>query len=361
MRILQVIARMNVGGTARYLDALVTGLQAQGHEVLLATGFVQGDEVEDSVVDRLAVARIGHLGRALNPVQDVLARRELQEVVERFRPDVIHSHTFKAGLLARTLAPAIPHIHTYHGHPFVDPEFSGAKATVIAAIERALAHRSALLGSVGQQVAKDLVAQGIGRSEQYVNLPPAVEPLRLMARRDARVKFGLAEDQVVVGWLGRMIPVKAPERLLAVAAALPDVTFLMGGGGPLVDAIRAAAPDNVQVLGWADAVEVYSAADFSMLTSVSEGMPVALIEAQLAGLPVVCTDVGSVGEVVTHGRTGFVVQPEELVEAARRMVDDAELRATFGAAAKSQASMRFAPEAMITAHLAAYKRVLARR
>lgn len=361
MRILQVIARMNVGGTARYLDCLVDGLQRRGNEVELATGFVQGDEVEDRCVDGMPIVRVPSMGRALDPRTDFRARAELAKIINDFKPDLIHSHTFKAGLLTRTLAPDIPHVHTYHGHPFVDPEFSGVKAAIIATIERALARRADALVSVGNRVGHDLVAKGVGTSEQFVSIAPAIAPLQLDARAEARAELGIAEDEVVVGWLGRMIPVKAPERVVAMAAALPHVTFIMGGGGPLLEDTVAAATPNLRVLGWMPAATVYGASDIALLTSVSEGMPVALIEAQMAGIPVVCTDVGSAGEVVLHEQTGLVVEPADLSTAVQRLAVDAQLRARLGAAAAEQALARFTQPHLIDAHMALYERLVSRR
>lgn len=361
MRILQVIARMNVGGTARYLDTLVRGLGECGHDIQLATGFVQGDEVEDSCVDDLPIVRVQHMGRALDPRMDIPARRELSRIIKAFQPDVIHSHTFKAGLLTRTIAGSIPHVHTYHGHPFVDPEFSGAKARVIAGVERVLARRADALASVGERVSRDLIAKGVGSDAKFVNMPPAIEPVRLQPRDAARRELDIADETVVVGWLGRMVPVKAPERVLDLARALPQVTFLMGGGGPLLERTRAAAPANVRVLGWASAATVYGAADLALLTSVSEGMPVALIEAQMAGLPVLCTDVGSAGEVVLHEETGLVTSSDGLADGLARLAADPALRARMGESARASALERFSPAEMASAHLAVYEHLVAGR
>ena len=361
MRILQVIARMNVGGTARYLDTLVTGLQERGHEVALATGFVQGDEVEDDCTARLPVLRVPSMGRALDPRTDLAARRELTGIVSNFAPDIIHSHTFKAGLLSRTVARTTPHVHTYHGHPFIDPEFSGTKAQIIALIERVLARRADALVSVGERVGQDLVAKGVGTADKFVSIAPAVAPLELVSRADARAELGIGQDAIVVGWLGRMIPVKAPERVVALALSLPEVTFIMGGGGPMLEATQVVAPSNLHVLGWLPAALVYGAADIALLTSVSEGMPVALIEAQLAGIPVVCTDVRSAGEVVLQDQTGLVVPPDGLAAAVRRLSADAGLRTAMGVEAKTQALSRFTPQHLIDAHTALYDSLIPRR
>ena len=193
-----------------------------------------------------------------------------------------------------------------------------------------------------------------------MSIAPAIAPLALVPRADARVELGIAADAIVVGWLARMIPVKAPQLVVELARALPDVTFVMGGGGPLLDTTAAAAPPNLHVLGWMPAELIYGAADFALLTSVSEGMPVALIEAQMAGLPVVCTDVGSTSEVVANEQTGLVVHSSGLSAAVQRLATDPALRMVQGAAAAERARALFSPQNMVTAHLCLYERLLAR-
>lgn len=357
-RVLQVIARLNVGGTARYLGRLATGLPAHGVHAYVATGYAQGAEQEDPIVEALEVIRLPHMGRALSLADDVRARKELRNLIDILQPDLIHTHTFKAGLLGRSLPRSVPMIHTFHGHLFDDPDFAGPKAHVIAGLERLLAPRADAIVTVGQRVAKDLLARGIGRPDQYTSIAPGVEPLVLPHKRAARRSLDLPEDALVVAWLARVTAVKAPERVVTLARTFPEVTFIMGGGGDQLEAIRAAAPLNLRVLGWADAPTVYAAADVALSTSTNEGMPVSLIEAQMAGLPVVATDVGGVAEVVQDGVTGRVVQPEALEHALRTMVNDAQLRTSYGDAATGRARELFSPLHMVEQHAALYERVL---
>ena len=105
MRVLHVIARLNVGGTARYITQLAHELPKHGIETLVATGFVQGSEVEDVSAATIKLVRIKSLGRSINPVKDHLANRQLQEIIKEFKPDIIHSHTFKAGFITRVRKP----------------------------------------------------------------------------------------------------------------------------------------------------------------------------------------------------------------------------------------------------------------
>ena len=131
MKVLHLIARMNVGGTARYLSMLSNGLEANGVESSIATGYVQGAEAEDPSVNSAKLHRIAHLGRAINPLNDYRAMQELKALVAKEKPDIIHSHTFKAGLVARiqrkslikAAGKELMFVHTFHGHLLDDPEF----------------------------------------------------------------------------------------------------------------------------------------------------------------------------------------------------------------------------------------------
>ena len=350
MRVMQVIARMNVGGTARYVGRIAQALPEQGFDMLLLTGQVQGSEIEDPIVERLAIQRVQHLGRRIHPLDDVRARNELRAAIRLHNPDLIHTHTFKAGALVRSLNLDKPVVHTFHGHLFDDPDFRGRKARIIALIERLLAPRTTRFVTVGAVVGQDLLQRGIGEPDQYVSIPPGVDALELPARNDAREQLQISTDALVVAWVARVTEVKGPERVLGLAERFPDATFLMAGGGNLLEDMRRLAPANLQVLGWMPTVNVYAAADIALSTSFNEGMPVSLIEAQLAGLPVVANDVGSVREVVQHETTGFVGANSALVENLRLLIRDATLRRKMASVAQDRAQRTFSPERMLNAH-----------
>lgn len=350
MRVMQVIARMNVGGTARYVGRVAQALPEQGFDMLLATGQVQGSEVEDPIVDRLVIQRIQHLGRRIHPLNDVRARHELRREIRLHNPDLIHTHTFKAGALVRSLNLDFPLVHTFHGHLFDDPDFSGRKARMITLIERHLAPRTTRIVTVGQVVGQDLLQRGIGTPDQYISIPPGVEALVLPTRDDARQRLDIPTDSLVVAWVARVTEVKGPERVLALAERFPDTTFLMAGGGNLLNEMQHRAPANLRVLGWMPTADVYAAADIALSTSFNEGMPVSLIEAQLAGLPVVANDVGSVREVVHHEATGFVGTNSDLADNLGTLIRSDSLRTSMGSLARVRARENFSPERMLGAH-----------
>jgi glycosyltransferase involved in cell wall biosynthesis len=276
--------------------------------------------------------------------------RFLVAELRRIRPEIVHTHTAKAGVLGRAAAraarvPAL--VHTFHGH-LLHGYFSPHVTRSVVLAERALARRTDRLVAVGERVRDDLLAAGVGRESQYVVIPPGVQVRTPPSRAQARAALGLPPGPVAA-MTGRLTAVKRPDRMLAVAALLPDVTFLVAGDGPLLAATRSRAPRNVRFLGWRSDVEtVHAAADVALLTSDNEGMPVSLIEAALCGTPAVSTDVGSAREVVI----GEVTAPDVhlLAAAIRRVLEQPEL----GEKARRHARQHFSVQAMVAAHARLY-------
>ena len=361
MRVLHVIARLNVGGTARYITQLAQELPKHGIETFVATGFVQGAEVEDESVKTIEIIRIPSMGRSINPIKDHLARKQLEKIIKDVKPDIIHTHTFKAGYITRMKKQSIPVIHTFHGHLLRDPEFSGFKLKVIIEVERMLAKRSSKLVTVGRRVADELLEQRIGYKAQYVNIPPGVVAVTATPKEQALQNLKLEDDgRPIVGWIARVTGVKNPMLALEVADAMPDTHFVLAGGGDQIEQVKAAAPSNVSVIGWAEAADVFGASDIILSTSQNEGMPVALIEAQLAGKPVVATDAGSVAEVLLNHETGIVTNKNagSIVLALESLLLDKQKRTEMGTLATARAQALFSVERMINAHIELYKSIV---
>jgi glycosyltransferase involved in cell wall biosynthesis len=359
MRVLHVIARLNVGGTARYITRLAEELPKQKIETFVATGFVQGSEQEDPAAKNLKVIRISALGRQFNPVKDHFAFKQLLAVIKEVKPDILHTHTFKAGYIGRiktreintAAGKQVKFVHTFHGHLFDDPEFSGIKSSIITSLERRFAKHTDAIITVGAQVGKELLERNIGQPKQFMNIPPGVKPLKL-SKAKPRTK-------VTIGWIARVTGVKNPLRALEIAKLFPDAQFLIAGGGDLLDQVKAQATKNTKVLGWTDATKLFAASDIILSTSENEGMPIALIEAQLASKPVVATNVGGVSEVVLNNKTGFVTKKntQDLAKALEKLIASKALRAAQGKAAKVHATKAFSLEKMISAHVSLYKKL----
>jgi len=354
-KVLHVIARMNVGGTARYVSELVENIP----ESELATGFVQGSEVEDSCLARLPATRINHLGRKFSLINDYKAWRELRIIVQTRQPSIIHTHTFKAGLIGRLVGGSHKHVHTFHGHLFDDSSFSKFEKKVITLIERWLARRADVLVSVGLEVGKELRDSGIGVGQNWISIPPGVRALPVSDKSKARKLISATESGILIGWMARMTSAKNPYLLLEVAARLPGVQFVMAGGGDLLESVKTKAPANVKIIGWADASIFWSAVDIAISTSDNEGMPIALIEAQLAGLPVIATNVGSNKEVIQDEVTGLIVgkNVESLVSAVQGCVAIPSIIRKLGEKGKERAQEEFSHEKMIRAHVDLYRKI----
>lgn len=358
-RVLHVIARFNVGGTARYLDNLIPGL-SEHFETLLAVGHVQGYEVEDSGLEKIDFKRIKHLGRKINLYQDCRAYLELRKTVKLFKPQIIHSHTFKAGVLARVMFFRIPKVHTFHGHLMGDPEFSRFALKVIIYVERFLARFTKKLITVGEQVSKDLLQVEVGNPSQYISIASEGRILNFCSRDQARTNLDIPAEATVVLWMARMAPVKNPSLALEVARQLPGIYFLMAGGGELYSQVKSQAPFNVRLLGWVVAEEVIPAADIFLSTSLNEGVPFSIIEALSAGVPVVAVESGAIGEIIKNGINGILTSndPTEIAH----QISDSIAHLSLGLVDRKIVSRlsvdKSQMNSMVSSHLDLYMRIL---
>jgi glycosyltransferase involved in cell wall biosynthesis len=375
LRILQVIDRLNVGGPALIATLLSEGLDPARFEHRLLAGAIDPDE-GDYVTLRapdLRVERVRGLGRSPHVGNDAQAWWRIVQEIRRFRPHIVHTHKAKAGVLGRTAAwtcrvPAT--VHHYHGH-LLTGYFSPAKTRLVVGAERVMAYPTTALVSVGAQVRDELLAAGIGRSEQYSVVAPGVELPTAPDRGAARAALGLRADAPVIAFAGRLTQVKRPERFIdmaiEVARRYPNAVFLVAGDGELLDSLRQRAhplEERARFLGWrADVATIYAACDFLVLTSDNEGMPVSLIEAASVGTPAVTTRVGSAPEVVLDGVTGIVTGNgvDELADAAITLLDDGDLRRRMGAAAAARARQEFGGPRLVDDMAALYERIAGER
>lgn len=348
-----------MGGTATYIANLLEGMKDGPFENLLVLGRVPEGEVEDPVVDRLSVRRIPELSREIS-FADVSARWRFKGIVSEFSPDLIHSHTFKAGVIARSFDFGSPRVHTFHGHHLYDPEFGRLKVGVMNAIERQLVKRTNRFIAVGERVRDELIGVGIGSKEMYCSIPPGIEEISLGQRAILLSKLGPSDERPVILWLGRFTQVKRPDRVVDLARKLPGYQFVMAGGGELEGSIKDVGLSNLHCVGWQRKEDMWAIADLGICTSDSEGMPLALIEAQMAGVPVVSTDVGSVSEIVADGVTGRLVPrdgtgfAEAIVEVVEKVTKSDEMKVS----AKERARRLFSVKTMVEAHERLYSELL---
>jgi len=355
IRVVRIIARLNVGGPAIQAITLTRRLEPLGYRTTLVRGREEPNEGDmDYLADELAVAPLLVPTLRRSPGWgDLRALTALAGIIHRERPQIIHTHAAKAGTLGRLAGwasglasgrrPIL--IHTFHGHSLTG-YFSPRTASIYRRIERSLARRTDALIAVSGEVRDELVELGVAQANRFEVVPLGfdLEPFgagadeRARRRHRFRAELGIPADDQVVTLIARLVPIKRVDRFLRVARNLaaqrPGVHFLVVGDGELRGALQASSEATALKgrLIWAgfrrDIPDVCFASDAVVLTSDNEGTPVSLIEAQAAGTPVVAGRVGGVPSVVRDGITGFIVEPGDehgMANAVSRVLDDATM------------------------------------
>lgn len=376
IRIMRIIARMNVGGPAVQVSGLMRGLNSAEFDHRLYTGFCTPDEADylEVVATDVEAIRIEGFGRSVNVSSDIKAFLILVKEIREFKPHVIHTHTAKAGFLGRiasivSLQPSI-RVHTFHGH-LLNGYFGKIKKSLIVAVERILAIFTVKLLAVGEKVRRDLLEAGIGSIDKFGLMPPGLSIELLPSRFDSRKYLGLNATRLQCAFIGRVTQIKRPDRFMDIVSEIKrrqiDLDFFIAGGGELLNQCqRRIIEDNlpITILGWQSNIEmVLSASDIVILTSDNEGTPLSLIQAGMAGLPVVATNVGSIPEIVLNGITGILTTTsvKELADAIENLVEHAELRSQMGSAAKEFTLANFGVARLVQDHEELYKELLANR
>ena len=376
IRVMRIIARMNVGGPAVQVSGLIRGFNSNEFEHRLYTGFCATDEADylDSVATDIKAIRIDGLGRRVSLRGDIRAFLSLVKAIREFKPNIIHTHTAKAGFLGR-LASLVSlqkslRVHTFHGH-LLNGYFGSFKRTLVVIAEKALAFATQQLLAVGDKVRQDLLEAGIGSKEKFGLMPPGLAIGNLPSKNEALTFFGLNNQRLQCAFIGRVTQIKRPDRFLDVVSEIKkrniSLDFFIAGDGELLEACREriiAEDLPVKVLGWQSNIEkVLSAADIVVLTSDNEGTPLSLIQAGMAGLPVVSTNVGSVPEVVLDKATGLItsLDVQEIADALEKLVTDKALRERLGHAAQEFTLANFGVQRLVHDHEELYKTLLASR
>jgi glycosyltransferase involved in cell wall biosynthesis len=271
---------------------------------------------------------------------------------------LINTHTAKAGAIGRIAAIGLETkvVHTFHGH-LLYGYFSPPKTKLIILIEKFLALISDALIAVGQKTKVELVGAGVTKSEKMFSIAPAVKKVPNSSAHSLRQALEIKESEFVVGWLGRLTQIKRPDRVIELADALPKISFLIGGQGELQETLERNLPSNVRLIGWVEPFDFWPICNVALLTSDNEGMPTALIEAALCGIPVVAESVGSVSEIVQPGVNGYLVSNfEERLSALVELQEDLSKRQKLGAGSSESSEKNFSIERFISEHEAIYNK-----
>jgi glycosyltransferase involved in cell wall biosynthesis len=373
VRVMQIIARMNVGGPAVLVADLVRNLDIQRFSTVLVTGYCdenESDYLEEVAQDVFAI-RIPGLGRSVSPLKDLTAFFLLIREIRKFKPDVIHTHTAKAGVLGRIAGliarPRAKRVHTFHGH-LLHGYFSPSKTRLVILLEKVLELITYRFIAIGNIVKNDLARAGIGRDSKFEVIFPGLQELDRYPKSNTRSTLGLNPSKRYLVFVGRLTSIKRPERLIDLARFLkdnhPDAWLLIAGAGELLDELSAEAQRDVlpiTFLGWRkDIGAILSASDIAVLCSDNEGIPLTLIQASQAGLPIVSTDVGSVSDIVISGTTGLLteVSSKGLIEGVSKLLDDPALCERFGKAGQERAREFFSSHSMVEHHQRLYSQSL---
>jgi glycosyltransferase involved in cell wall biosynthesis len=365
------MSRFNVGGTAQWLYQLSQGLNQNGIENTLIVGNCPISEKEDPNLSKIQFQKLRGLGPRTSTLSTIKAFLQLRKLIRDIKPDVVNTHTSKAGVLGRLAAKSVSRdiavVHTYHGH-ILSGYFNPLLVLGIRLIERLLSLFTDYFFVSGERVLKDLRNEGVLKSVKVITVWPAVPDYALADRDSSRSELGIEKDQVVIGWLGRKVPIKRIDRILDLALMFPKSTFLVAGDGANIkntfsEKFDKYTLENVIDLGFTSPSKIWAIADICLLTSDNEAMPISPLEAALACKPVVIVDAGASAEVVLHERTGYLCSGEISVIAnhLQILINDRTLRENMGKAGRAFVLDKFRPEMSIKRQIEGYEKALASR
>jgi glycosyltransferase involved in cell wall biosynthesis len=384
IRVLRVIARLNVGGPALHVAYLTEGLAGRGYDTTLVAGsLARGEESMAHVAESrdARIVTIPHLHREISPLEDARAIVRLAQLIREERPHILHTHTAKAGAVGRIAAllaggarpPII--VHTFHGH-VLRGYFNPLTTLGFRTLERWLARVTTRLIAVSPEVRDDLVRLGVARREKFTVIRLGIELGERVGgddelRRETRRQLGVGPDAFMVGWVGRMTAVKRTEDVVRAFRELldreVDAYLCLVGDGPDRPRLERLAHElgivrRCLFVGYQDDVApYYEAIDALLLPSVNEGTPVSVIEALAAGRPAVATRVGGVPDIVRDGVDGYLVQVGDAAKLGQRLAElaaDPARRDEMGRDGRERVVERYAVARLVDEIDALYRELL---
>jgi glycosyltransferase involved in cell wall biosynthesis len=379
MKIIRVITRLNIGGPALHAWSLSEGLTSAGIDTILVTGVCSKDEsnyASDLIPKDFQLRQVQSLRRAVGVLGDFVTLWQLVKLFRRERPEIVHTHTAKAGLLGRIAAmltgvPVI--IHTYHGHVLAG-YFSNRISAVIRMIERNLAKKTHAIITISPLLREEIVEKFHVTSRDKVRVIPLGRNLSsfLGTKRKSgtlRQELGISDPEcLLIGMVGRLVPIKNISLALESLAMLPSElnwqSVIVGDGEERTLLQQLAQKFNlshkVHFLGWRrDLENIYSEIDLLVNSSLNEGTPLSIIEAFAAGCPVVATNVGGVKDLFQENEKKselqFVVEgalvksgsASSMSTAIEKLLKDQELRAACSSAGR-KSSEKFSDQLLLS-------------
>ncbi len=315
IRVLRVMARFNLGGPALQISSLMEFLNPQLFEQRLMVGYCAQDEIDYSEVQKLnfKIYRNKYMGRRVNFSSDFLALISMIKALYEFRPDIVHSHTAKAGVICRVARllyfRRLHLVHTYHGH-LLYGYFGKFQTRLVIFLEKSLAVITTKLVTVGSRVKEELILAGVAKRDKFLVIPPGITfKLTVASSLDFENK-----SLVRIGFVGRITQIKRPDKFLEIVVRLKEINAnvsvsVAGDGSQLQEMKIIAQTRNLDIafLGWVPDVEdLFKELDLIILTSDNEGTPISILQAAAQGCIALARDVGSVEDVLKDKETGFI-------------------------------------------------------
>ena len=367
---MSIVSRMNLGGVAVLLSDLHESLTAPEFSHALITGVCTEDEVDvlDWATEDQNIFQINTLGRAPSFLGDILTFIRIRKILKQLSPDIVHTHTSKAGVLGRlaaiSLQKNISVVHTYHGHHLYG-YFSKFIVKLIAIVERLIAIKTDLLIADSTQVMEDLIRVRIGNKNEWRVIPPGVRSLRITSQEEARKILKVNDMNFLICWIGRFAEIKNPMLALTSyfeisADSRKSMSMVMVGDGYLLDECREYSEEkNLHVIfpGWQSNVDIYlAAANVLLVTSKNEGFGMVIAEAGFFSVPCISTDVGGVREFINDGINGVLTEasPKAIANNLKKLYSDSSERNSLGLMAHETTLERFTVETFIRRHKEAY-------
>lgn len=370
LKVVRIIARLNIGGPARQVCLLHERLHDEFETVLITGQLDQGEgDMSSLLASERGVHHIGSMSRPIRLWSDVTALLQMLRILRNERPDIVHTHTAKAGALGRVAAvlAGVPiRVHTYHGHVF-HGYFSPFVTRLFIWIERSLNRfTSAVIAISPSQRAELVQTYGVVAPDKTHVVPTGFDFSSLPEK--------FPQTVTTVGWAGRLTGIKGIDLLAEVisrtAVELPRLKFMIAGDGPERAKLERLPTNNFKLLGWQrDMAAFWNDCDVALLTSLNEGTPASLIEAMATGKPFVATDVGGIldiagitGPLASHGAHGFLCQDVNCILAAlKRLADDPALARTMGESASAFARSHHSVDALEKNIRGLYRRLAAEK
>jgi len=380
-RVLRIHNRLIIGGPAINVTYLTRYMSPEFDTTLVIGGKDDHEQDAMHLTKDLGIEPVvvNEMRRDIHPLQDGIAYQKIKELIEKYKPDVVHTHAAKAGVIGRLAAEAcnVPVIiHTFHGHVF-HSYFNKWQTNVFIHIERYLARKSTGIVAISASQKHELAnVYKICPEEKLQIIPLGLDLDKFQNKQDEkrktfRQKYKIEDHEIAIGVIGRIVPVKNHSLFVAAAKKVLEKTsksvrFVVIGDGdmrPQMEEEFAKAgidycyfPEQNKkttalCTSWlTDMDEVLAGLDIIALTSHNEGTPVSLIEAQAAGKPIVSTNVGGVSDVVMHDQCGYVTKPgdaDEFAEALLKLIENEDQRTQFGAFGRDYVQSKFSYKRLV--------------